>query len=260
MKITKKQLTHLVLKEMAHKRDPMRDRYDKEYKSPGEVRSLAGSDFGDPSSGIGIEDFEPMTYGRYEHDIRNEEEEEGRLVEAEAFETYLKTLEEIERLQSLKQELEESWGFSEMPVSGDENLTNESIITRSNLRSLVAEAMGKSHTPQSLLDAILRGRGTEFVHVPDPYRYVEYDEDGDEFLSSAGEDLLKFKATLQNLAAYRDNKESLITNNRFMDGLIEDMEWSLTNLANLQGIEDNAREGLGKYIQHMYVEIMNDLA
>tara|TARA_A100001011_G_C14297667_1_gene839214 strand:+ start:824 stop:1606 length:783 start_codon:yes stop_codon:yes gene_type:complete len=259
MKITKKQLTQLILQEMAHKRDPMRDRYGKEYKSPGEVRSLGGSDFGAPSSGVGIEDFEPMTYGRYEHDIRNEEEEEGRLAEAEAFETYSKTLEEIERLQSLKQELEASWGFSEMPVSGDENLTNESIITRSNLRSLVEEAMGKPHTAESLRDAILRGRGTEFVHVPDPYRYVDYDEDGDEFLSQAGEDLLKFRSTLQNLAAYRDDKESLITNNRFVTGLIEDMEWSLTNLANLEGIKDNAREGLGLYIEHMYSEIMKDL-
>jgi hypothetical protein len=131
-------------------------------------------------------------------------------------------------------------------------------LSKRQLRKLIAEAMAKPHTPQSLSDAILNVRGTEFVHVPDPYRYVEYDEDGDEFLSQAGEDLLKFRATLQNLATYRDNKESLITNNRFMDGLIRDMNQSLINLDNLQGINDIKKEGLGLYIERMREEIMND--
>ena len=86
-------------------------------------------------------------------------------------------------------------------------------LSKRQLRKLIAEAMAKPHTPESLSDAILNVRGTEFVHVPDPYRYVEYDEDGDEFLSQAGEDLLKFRATLQNLDDYRHNKEERITNN-----------------------------------------------
>jgi hypothetical protein len=43
-----------------------------------------------------------------------------------------------------------------------------------------------------------------------------------------------------------------------MDGLIRDMNQSLINLDNLQGINDIKKEGLGLYIERMREEIMND--
>ena len=108
MKITRRQLRKLILREMAHQRDPMDS-------VRGKSRSMAMTPLGDETSKAtaGTEEVDPyaMLSGPYEHDIRDEEAYEGRLAQEEAFEEYLKILDDLAVLQARAKEIQDTWGF-----------------------------------------------------------------------------------------------------------------------------------------------------
>ena len=134
-------------------------------------------------------------------------------------------------------------------------------ITRRQLTGLIVEAIysdGKEppdvYRANRMLDT-QKYRGTEYRGIRDPYDYVKYDKEGDEILSAHGEELLRFKATLDNIDYFRHNKSKVITDERFMTGLANDVIAAIENLPNIPGVPDVERQALGHYLAVVYTEI-----
>ena len=260
MKISRRQLRKLILQEMAHMDNPMRQR------SKGKFRSLGGAPLGAESSIdiAGTEELEDymMLSGPYEHDIRDEYAYEGMRAQEEAFEEYLKILRALESenpaddrayLMKRRKKINDTWGF-------DDPTLNESSLTRTGLRKLIIEAMvpGEKLSPEGRFKLMINPdfRGTEYMHVDNPNNYVVYDDDGEEVRTQDGDNLFRFRRTLDALDHYRFNPESVIDNDRFMQGLRGDVNWSATNAATIKGIkDDDERIALKLYLDHMKKEI-----
>jgi hypothetical protein len=143
MKLDQNKLRKLILQEMAHMDNPMRQR------SKGKFRSLGGTPLGAESS-IDIAGTEPldvdlMLSGPYEHDIRDEEAYEGFLAQDEAYNELLDILDalksedpadDIALLQARRKEINDTWGFEDPQI-------NENRLTRASLRKLIIEEINR---------------------------------------------------------------------------------------------------------------------
>jgi hypothetical protein len=143
MKLDQNKLRKLILQEMAHMDNPMRQR------SKGKFRSLGGAPLGAESSIdiAGTEELEDhmMMSGPYEHDIRDEEAYEGRLQKDEAYNELLDILDALESedpaddialLQARRKEINDEWGFEDPQI-------NENRLTRASLRKLIIEEINR---------------------------------------------------------------------------------------------------------------------
>ena len=144
MKLDQNKLRKLILQEMAHMDNPMRQR------SKGKFRSLGGAPLGAESSIdiAGTEELEDdmILSGPYEHDIRDEYAYEGMRAQEEAFEEYLNILNALKSknpaddrayLMKKRKEINDVWGFDEDPQ------INENRLTRASLRKLIIEEINR---------------------------------------------------------------------------------------------------------------------